>query len=136
MSKVTGIGGIFFKCDDPEEMKKWYKMHLGIESDKYGGCFEWIKKNGRKGHTVWSPFSKNTKYFEPSGQNFMINYRVKDLKNLLEDLKNQGVDQIGTIEEFEYGKFGWIMDPEGNKIELWQAPDNFEDYTDIRQEME
>lgn len=136
MSKVTGIGGIFFKCENPEDMKKWYKNHLGIESDQYGGCFEWIKKDGKKGHTVWSLFTKNTKYFEPSQQQFMINYRVKDLKNLLKELNNQGVVQIGDIEESEFGKFGWILDPEGNKIELWQAPENFEDYTEIKQIME
>jgi predicted enzyme related to lactoylglutathione lyase len=126
MKRVTGIGGIFFKCKDPESVKKWYNDHLGIKSDQYGGAFIWREDNDpdHKGYTAWSPFSDGTKYFSPSNKDFMFNYRVEDLEKLLEVLKKEGVEIIGEMEEYEYGKFGWIMDPEGNKIELWEPVDS------------
>jgi predicted enzyme related to lactoylglutathione lyase len=125
VKKVTGLGGIFFKCNDPEKIREWYKKHLGIDSDQYGGKFEWrdIEKPDKKCCTVWSPFPENTKYFEPGKKEFMFNYRVDNLKDLLKILREEGVEVIGEIEEYDYGKFGWIMDPEGNKIELWEPID-------------
>ncbi|MBN2348778.1 MAG: VOC family protein [Bacteroidales bacterium] len=122
MKRVTGLGGIFFKCENPQNIKNWYKKHLGIASDEYGGLFEWrdAENPEQKCYTAWNPFDKNTSYFNPGNQSYMINYRVEDLKGLLEILKNEGVKIIGEIEEYEYGKFGWILDQEGNKIELWE----------------
>ena len=125
MKRVTGIGGIFFKCKNPDNVKKWYDKHLGIKSDQYGGAFIWREHNDpdHKGYTAWSPFSQSTKYFSPSEKEFMFNYRVENLEKLLEVLREEGVEVVGDIEEYEYGKFGWIMDPEGNKIELWEPID-------------
>lgn len=125
MKRVTGIGGIFFKCKDREASRAWYANHLGIQSDQYGGCFEWHTKEDTTGHTVWSPFASDTRYFEPSLSPFMVNYRVADLEALLQALKTEGVTIIGETEENEFGKFAWILDPDGIKLELWQAPQNF-----------
>lgn len=125
MKKVTGIGGIFFKCKDPEKMKEWYGKNLGLATDQYGTTFEWRKAddNTRKGFTQWSPFSAGTTYFEPSTKEFMINYRVENLINLVDLLKNDGVTICDEIESYEYGKFVHILDPEGNKLELWEPND-------------
>ena len=125
MKRVTGIGGVFFKSKNPEKTKKWYKKHLGIESGKYGGTFEWrhAADKDRKGYTAWSVFKEDTEYLDPSEREFMINYRVDDLEKLLEVLEDEGVEIVGEIEAFEYGKFGWIMDPDGTKIELWEPND-------------
>ena len=125
MKKVTGIGGIFFKCKDPKEMKEWYKTHLGMDTNEYGVTFEWIEAEDstKNGSTHWSPFSETTKYFEPSTKDFMINYRVDNLEDLAEELKKEGVTILDTIETYDYGKFLHIMDMEGNKIELWEAVD-------------
>jgi predicted enzyme related to lactoylglutathione lyase len=123
--KVTGIGGIFFKCKDPKKMREWYKTHLGLNTNKYGTVFEWWQgaDSTKKGFTQWSPFTETTKYFQPSTKDFMINYRVENLEWLLEELKTAGVTITDTIETVEYGKFVHIMDIEGNKIELWQPND-------------
>ncbi|MBS4027303.1 MAG: VOC family protein [Ignavibacteriales bacterium] len=125
MNRVTGIGGIFFKCDNPEQQKEWYRKHLGIESDQYGATFEWLDINNpdKKCTTVWSPFSSDTKYFLPSEKQYMFNYRVENLVELLKTLREEGVEVIDKVEEYEFGKFGWIVDPEGNKIELWEPVD-------------
>lgn len=125
MKRVTGIGGVFFKSEDPERSKAWYKKHLGIESGQYGGVFEWrhAAEKEKKGYTAWGPFKKDTKYFDPSEREFMINYRVANLEKLLESLREEGVQVVGEIEEYEYGKFGWIIDPDGTKIELWEPKD-------------
>jgi predicted enzyme related to lactoylglutathione lyase len=125
MKRVTGIGGVFFKCKDPEKIKKWYDKHLGIKTGQYGGGFNWRAYDmpDQKGFTAWSPFSKSSTYFSPSKKDFMFNYRVDNLEKLLETLRNEGVEIVGNVEEYEYGKFGWIMDPEGNKIELWEPVD-------------
>ena len=122
MKKVTGIGGIFFKCKDPEKMKEWYNNHLGIDAGKYGATFEWRQAEDptKKGTTAWNPFSEKTKYFDPSTREFMINYRVENLEALVEELKKEGVTITDAIESVDYGKFVHIMDPEGNKIELWE----------------
>ncbi|HEY4209598.1 MAG TPA: VOC family protein [Puia sp.] len=126
MKRVTGIGGIFFKCNDPEKVKEWYKTHLGFDTTQYGVKFEWVQEKDptKKGYTLWTPFSEKTKYFEPSTKELMINYRVENLEALVEALKKEGVtvlDEIATYEE--YGKFVHILDLEGNKIELWEPND-------------
>ena len=125
MKRVTGIGGIFFKTKDPEKTKAWYNKHLGIESDQYGGQFVWrdLDNPDKKCYTVWSPFNSDTKYFDPSEKPFMFNYRVENLEKLLEVLKEEGITVVGEIEKYDYGKFGWIMDLDGNKIELWEPLD-------------
>jgi predicted enzyme related to lactoylglutathione lyase len=123
--KVTGIGGIFFKCKDPKKIREWYKANLGLNTNNYGAVFEWRQgaDTTKKGFSQWSPFNEKTKYFEPSTKDFMINYRVENLKALIEELKNNGVTIVDTIETVEYGKFVHIMDIEGNKIELWEPND-------------
>lgn len=125
MKKVTGIGGIFFKCKDPRAINEWYKTHLGFDTSPYGTSFEWrdIDNSSKKGLTQWNPFAENTKYFEPSTKDFMINYRVENLEALVEQLKNEGVTIVDKIEDSEYGKFVHILDLEGNKIELWEPND-------------
>lgn len=125
MKKVTGIGGIFFKCKDPGKMKEWYKTHLGLDTNEYGASFAWrdaIDSN-KKGSTEWSPFPESTPYFEPSTKDFMINYRVENLELLVEELKNEGVTILDKMETYDYGKFIHIIDMEGNKIELWEPID-------------
>ena len=123
-NRVTGIGGVFFKSKDPKAMKSWYKNHLGLTTDQYGYTFWWKDQEGNDCSTQWSPFKDDTDYFAPSEKSFMINYRVKNLKELLKVLQKEGVQVIGEMEEYDYGKFGWILDPEGNKIELWEPVDN------------
>lgn len=123
--KVTGIGGIFFKCNNPEEMKEWYSKNLGLVKDEYGSVFEFRKSDepDQKAYSVWSPFPKDTDYFKPSKKEFMVNYRVENIADLVNDLKAEGVNIVDDIETFEYGKFVHILDPEGNKIELWEPID-------------
>ena len=121
--RVTGIGGVFFKTEDPKAAKEWYKKHLGFNTDDWGCTFWWKDKDGNKCSTQWSPFAKDTKYFEPSKKDFMFNYRVENLVELLAALKEEGVTVIDKVEEYEYGKFGWIVDLDGNKIELWEPKD-------------
>lgn len=122
--RVTGIGGVFFKTKDPDKIKKWYEKHLGFPYDKYGCSFEWRQKGTDKpGFTAWGPFEMDTKYYDPSKKDFMFNYRVENLEELLKVLKEEGVQVVGEMESYDYGKFGWIMDPEGNKIELWEPVD-------------
>ena len=123
--KVTGIGGIFFKCKDPKKMREWYQTHLGLNTNQYGTVFEWRQATDstKKGYSQWSPFSEKTKYFEPSTKDFMINYRVADMTKLITALKKDGVTITDSIQTVEYGKFVHIMDIEGNKIELWEPND-------------
>ncbi len=122
MKKVTGIGGIFFKCKDPKKMNEWYKTHLGLDTNDYGATFEWKQavESNKNGVTQWSPFAETTKYFEPSTREFMINYTVDDLVALVEQLKKEGVTILDEIQDSEYGKFVHILDLEKNKVELWQ----------------
>jgi predicted enzyme related to lactoylglutathione lyase len=131
MKRVTAIGGIFFKCKDPESIRKWYDTHLGFNTDAYGTTFQWrkIEKPEEKGYSVWSPFKESTDYFSPSTKDFMVNFRVENLEALLPLLKEEGVQIVGEIQIFEYGKFAHILDPEGNKIELWESND--EEYEKI-----
>ena len=123
--KVTGIGGIFFKCKDSKKIRDWYKLHLGLNTNNYGTVFEWRQgaDTSKTGFTQWSPFNEKTKYFEPSTKDFMINYRVENLEKLVDQFKKTGVIITDTIQTVEYGKFVHIMDIEGNKIELWQPND-------------
>lgn len=121
--RVTGIGGIFFKSQNSKALVAWYAKHLGLKTDDYGSTFWWKDKNGVDCSTQWSPFSNDTKYFEPSEKEFMQNFRVHDLENLLKKLADEGVTIIGDMETYDYGKFGWILDLEGNKIELWEPID-------------
>lgn len=125
MKKVTGIGGIFFKCKDPGKITEWYQKNLGLDTNPYGASFEWYEApdERKKAMTQWTPFADNTKYFEPSGKDFMINYRVENLETLVEELKENGVTVLDDIESYDYGKFVHILDPEGNKIELWEPKD-------------
>ena len=124
--KVTGIGGIFFKCEDPKKMREWYKVHLGLNTNQYGAVFEWRQgaDTTKKGFSQWSPFSKKTKYFEPSTKDFMINYRVENLEGLIDQLRKDSVTIVDKIETVEYGKFVHILDMEGNKVELWEPVDD------------
>ena len=125
MKRVTGIGGIFFKAKDPEKLYRWYEKQLGIirEPHGQGAVFRWREgKNSRPGATAWAAFPKNTRYFRPSRASFMINYRVANLDVLLRQLRKAGVWIDGKREEGDYGRFAWIMDPEGNRIELWEPP--------------
>jgi predicted enzyme related to lactoylglutathione lyase len=121
MKKVTGLGGIFFKCKDPALIKEWYSKNLGMAYDEYGSMFEWIQiGDGGKGYTQWAPFEDATKYFQPSSKEFMINYRVENIEALVEELKLGGIIVLDEIATFDYGKFVHILDPENNKIELWE----------------
>lgn len=126
MKRVTGIGGIFIKAQDTERMRDWYRRHLGIDIQAWGGtAFRWsdpdrVEPDG--GVTVWSLFPADSSYFAPSTAPFMVNYRVDDLHALLAALRAEGCEVDAKVDESEYGKFGWVMDPEGNRIELWQPP--------------
>ena len=125
MKRVTSIGGIFFKCKDPDAVKEWYAKHLGLNTDQYGASFEWrqAEDSSKKGYTQWSPFKETTTYFAPSQKEFMINYRVENIEALVAELKKENVTVLDAIETFEYGKFVHILDNEGNKIELWEPVD-------------
>ncbi len=125
MKRVTGIGGIFFKCKDPKAVNEWYKTHLGFEISPYGTSFKWrqIDDSTKKGLTQWNPFAEKTKYFEPSTKDFMINYRVDNLEALVEELRKENVTVVDKIETYDYGKFVHILDIEGNKIQLWEPID-------------
>jgi predicted enzyme related to lactoylglutathione lyase len=126
MKRVTGIGGIFFKARDPVALGAWYEEHLGIDVEAWGGAaFRWTDEEGipRAGTTAWSVSRADSDQFAPGTASFMINYRVADLHRLLEALRSEGCDVLEKTDESEYGKFGWVIDPEGNKIELWQPPD-------------
>ena len=134
--KVTGIGGIFFKCEDPQKIKEWYRDNLGLAVDEHGSPFEFRNANRPEeiNYLNWGPFSKDTKYFDPSKKEFMINYRVENIEALVEQLKESGVTIVDTIESYDYGKFVHILDSENNKIELWEPVDSvFTEYYKDRQ---
>lgn len=124
MKRVTGIGGIFFKCQDPETLKAWYQTHLGFDITGFGAVFAWgADTAAASGQTIWSPFPTSTEYFAPSTKEFMINYRVENIETLVAALKAEGVTVLDEVTDYgEYGKFVHILDCEGNKIELWQPP--------------
>ncbi|MEZ0230337.1 MAG: VOC family protein [Planctomycetota bacterium] len=123
MKRVTGIGGVFFKAKDPAALQAWYKKHLGIDVQAWGGtAFSWADSAGNptKGSTVWS--INDGEHFAPSKSTFMVNYRVEDLAAVLRALRDEKCNVLEKTDDSEYGKFGWVMDPEGNKVELWQPP--------------
>lgn len=123
--RVTGLGGIFFKSRDPDALRTWYRTHLGLDIQPWGGvAFRWDESAtpDQPGVTVWSIFPQSSGYFDPSPAPFMVNYRVPDLAHLLHVLRAEGCDVDDKIEESEFGKFGWVMDPEGHRIELWEPP--------------
>jgi predicted enzyme related to lactoylglutathione lyase len=126
-TRVTGIGGIFFKARDPKALVRWYGEHLGIAIEESVALFTWRGgKDGKvRGHTVWSIFPADTKYFGEDGASFMVNYRVKNLDEVLAALRAEGVEVARKVEDSEYGRFGWITDPEGNRIELWEPPKEY-----------
>jgi predicted enzyme related to lactoylglutathione lyase len=125
MRRVTGIGGVFFNAKDPKTLCAWYKQHLGIDVQDWGGtAFAWTDAAGNpaKGTTVWSIGAADGNHFAPSKSTFMVNYRVEDLAALLQALRDEGRNVLEKTDDSEYGKFGWVMDPEGNKVGLWQPP--------------
>jgi catechol 2,3-dioxygenase-like lactoylglutathione lyase family enzyme len=128
-NRVKGIGGIFFKVKDPDKTKSWYQKHLGLNTDQYGTAFEWRKSEDpdQKGFTQWSPMKEDTNYFKPSEKDFMINYRVENLVELVNELKVEGVTVLDQIEVTEYGKFVHILDADGHSVELWEPIDSFYD---------
>jgi catechol 2,3-dioxygenase-like lactoylglutathione lyase family enzyme len=129
MKHVLGVGGIFFKANDPEKLGEWYRKHLGLELEEFGGVVfrqpeippDQLPK--REAYLTWSPFPADTGYFSPSKKEFMINFRVADLDALLKELRAQGVEVDESSEKSEFGSFAWVMDPEGNRIELWEPPE-------------
>lgn len=123
MQRVTGIGGIFFKSKDPKALGAWYRDHLGLDVTEWGGViFNWGGPGSEPGMTIWSAFKADTTHFEPGTGNFMINFRVADLHALVAALKAEGCNVLDRTEESEQGKFGWVIDPDGNKVELWEPP--------------
>ncbi len=124
MKRVTGIGGIFFKARDPEALAAWYRDHLGLDVTDWGGAaFEWGGDGSEKGVTLWSAFKADTTYLEPGTASFMVNFRVADLDALLRALREEGCQVMDETQASEQGKFGWVIDPEGNKVELWEPPE-------------
>lgn len=121
MAKVTGFGGVFVKARDPQVLSAWYGKHLGIDVADWGGAM-FAEDASRPGYTLWSPFAADSAYFAPSDKPFMLNFRVDDLDAMLARLRAEGVAVDDRVEESEFGRFGWIMDPEGTRIELWQPP--------------
>ena len=125
MKRVTGIGGIFFKAKDAVALRAWYQKHLGIDVQEWGGAaFRWTDADDKPtpGSTIWSVAEAGGDYFAPSSSTFMVNYRVADLRTLLEALRAEGCNVLEKTDDSEYGKFGWVIDPEGNKVELWEPP--------------
>jgi predicted enzyme related to lactoylglutathione lyase len=125
MKRVTGIGGIFFKAKDAPALQAWYKLHLGIDVQEWGGAaFSWTDAAGKPfaGTTVWSIASEQGGQFAPGSAPFVINYRVEDLLALVKLLREEGCNVLDKVDDSKYGKFAWVIDPEGNKVELWQPP--------------
>ncbi|MFO0755989.1 MAG: VOC family protein [Byssovorax sp.] len=125
MTRVTGVGGIFFKARDPKALQAWYKQHLGIDVQTWGGAaFRWADADGKPvgGTTAWCISAEDSDMFKPGTSPFVVNYRVADLKALLAALRDEGCNVLDKLDESEFGKFGWVIDPEGNKIELWEPP--------------
>jgi catechol 2,3-dioxygenase-like lactoylglutathione lyase family enzyme len=119
---VTGVGGVFLRAKDPAALASWYRDHLGVPVEENGAfaVFRWSESGGS---TVWALFPEETDYFGPSGQGGMVNFRVADLDRVLADLRSEGVEVLERVEEHEFGRFGWVVDPEGHRVELWQPPE-------------
>jgi predicted enzyme related to lactoylglutathione lyase len=121
MERVTGIGGIFFKAKDPKRLLAWYRDHLGIDASDFGAIFRWQDDpRAATAVTVWSPFAEDTSYFAPSTATFMINFRVTNLDGMRAQLQRAGAAVDDKVQVEDNGRFGWVMDPEGNRIELWE----------------
>lgn len=122
MKKVTSLGGIFFKCVNPQEMNDWYAKQLGLATSDHGTTFEWRQTDNpaQKGSTTWGTFPQDSAYFKPSVKPFMINYRVENLVDLVEELRKNNVTIVDELTEYAYGKFVHVLDPEGNILELWE----------------
>ena len=120
MAKVIGLGGIFFKSKDPVKLAEWYRKWLKLDVQEWGGCSFLNSEQPETAYSVWSPFPFDTDYFKPSQSNFMINFRVDNLAEALQQVETGGAELHGETEDSEFGKFGWFIDPEGNKIELWE----------------
>ncbi len=124
MSHLLGIGGIFFRSPDPKATAAWYAEHLGLPVNPWGGAaLQWRTDASPEASTIWSPFADDTQYFGPSGQTFMVNFRVRDLNGLLAALRDKGVDVDSRLEESEFGRFGWCTDCDGRRVELWEPPE-------------
>jgi len=132
--RITGLGGVFFKAKDPKATKQWYDEHFSLGTDQYGKSFRWRDVDNKEhiATTQWSVMSADTDYFAPSKQDYMINYRVENLEELVAELKSKGITQVGKIDKYDYGKFAWVLDPDGNKIELWEPVDQV--FTDMDEE--
>ena len=125
MARITGIGGVFFRAKDAPALHAWYKQHLGVDVQSWGGAsFDWTDSEGKPtgGTTAWCVVPADSEQFAPSKASFMVNYRVEDLPALVAALKAEGCNVLDKIDDSEYGKFAWVIDPEGNKVELWQPP--------------
>jgi catechol 2,3-dioxygenase-like lactoylglutathione lyase family enzyme len=123
MKRVTGIGGIFFRSPNPKALEAWYRDHLGLDVTEWGGCvFEWGGADSEAGMTIWSVFPEDTDKMAPSGASFMVNFRVADLASLMAALRAEGCRVLEQTEASEFGRFGWVLDPDGNKVELWEPP--------------
>ena len=123
---ITGLGGVFFKSEDPKKLTEWYAEHLGLKVEPDGHVLlRWHDEDpiNKNAYSVWAPFPKDTKYFEPSTAPFMINFRVANLLEMFEQLRKDGVEVDEKIEESEFGRFAWLMDPEGNRVKLWEPPE-------------
>ena len=130
MRRVTGLGGVFFKVADKQSVLEWYRAHLGIDAADWGGfAFLWREREApdKVGYTVWSAFDADTDHFAPSEKPYMLNFRVANLPALLEALHDEGVEVVGEMQEHPNGRFAWVLDPEGNKVELWEPADPAED---------
>lgn len=127
--RVHGVGGVFFRCEDPAATRDWYERHLGVRSDEYGSAFVWRRESNpdQRGFLQWSPFGADTDYFGDAGQQFMVNYRVDDLDGLLVSLRDAGVEVVTEIEEFEFGRFVHVVDNDGRRVELWEPVDEVYD---------
>ncbi len=124
MARALGIGGVFFRCADKEHLGVWYAKHLGFEIGDFGGTVFDVTRQPETARCVWGPFEDSTTYFDPSDKPFMVNLVVDDLDGALEQVARGGAEVVGEVEEYDYGRFGWFIDPEGTKIELWQPPED------------
>ncbi len=130
MERVTGLGGVFFRSKEPGKLLDWYRAHLGIDSAEWGGfAFRWLERAQPEetGYTVWAAFPPDAKHFEPSEEAVMFNFRVADLEEVVGALRSEGVQVVGDVEQHPNGKFAWILDPEGRKVELWEPVPSKED---------
>ncbi len=120
MARVLGVGGVFFKSEEPEKLYQWYEEHLGIKKTDDPGVSFRTSDLPDNGFVVWSAFRSDTKYFDPASKQYMFNLIVDDLDGALQQVQAGGAELIGEVEAYDFGRFGWFMDPDGNKVELWE----------------